>query len=452
MKDTHQYVKNSEILYFCVTDLDGNYTYVSPHFAKIFNFTPKQLYGTSSLLTIYVDDHPKCFETVAKCFEQPNTYQKVLLRKPLNLGKLVWTQWEFYLATDEQNNPSEMICYGYDISHKIESLNLLKSAHKKFIESETKYKTLFETSSLGILLHTPNGDLYDANETFCKMIGINKADVTHHNIIEFTPPEYWESDKAFINDLIVNDNTYSYEKEFKTKDNETIPVSINGKIFHDQSGKLFIWCIAKDITERKKSRELLQHQRELLEETSQIAKLGGWTININTFKTEWTKEVYEIHDLEEPYDHDLAISISYYHTDDRETITNAVNETINEGKKFDLELRFISAKNINKWVRVAGEPVYKDGKLISVKGILQDITEKKNTENIISKQNNLLKDISFTQSHLIRLPVANLLGLTDLLEMTDNEEERLDICKKIRYSVFQLDKIVKEVANKKIED
>ncbi|MDA9555643.1 PAS domain S-box protein, partial [Pelobium sp.] len=439
-------------LYFCAIDLAGNYTYISPYFAKTFNYIPEELYGTSSLLTIYAEDHPKCFEIVKQCFEQPKQYHKLILRKPLNNGQLTWTQWEFYLDLDENNNPTEIYCYGYDISQKIETLNLLESVNQKFEDSRVKYQTLFETSSLGIILHTPNGDLYDANETFCQMIGVNKENVAQHNIIEFTPEEYWESDKAFISDLVVTNNSNnSYEKEFIKNSTERIPVSINGRVFHDQSGKLFIWCIAKDITERKQQRELLNHQKELLEQTARIAKLGGWELNIETQKTEWTKEVYDIHDLEAGYDHNLESGISFYHPEDRNTIAEAIERTVKHGERFNLVSRFISAKNIHKWVRVIGEPVFKDNTIVSVKGVIQDITEKKKSEEIISKQSDLLRDISFTQSHLVRLPIANILGLTSLLEHADSEEDKLDIYRKIRHSVEQLDEIIKEVANKRIE-
>ena len=52
----------------------------------------------------------------------------------------------------------------------------------------------------------------------------------------------------------------------------------------------------------------------------------------------------------------------------------------------------------------------------------------------------------------MRLPIANIMGLVDLIEITDSLEERDEIYKRIKQSINDLDLIVREVANKKITD
>ena len=52
---------------------------------------------------------------------------------------------------------------------------------------------------------------------------------------------------------------------------------------------------------------------------------------------------------------------------------------------FDLELEIVDAKGARKWVRTKGVPVIKDGKVVQVRGILQDITERKRTERSLEE-------------------------------------------------------------------
>src|SRR6478672_6904901 len=120
------YIENSNFLYYCKIDLEEKYTYVSPYFEQVFKYKSEDLIGLSSLDTIYYEDHQKTKDIVVKCFEIPNTYHQIVLRKPISDGSIIWTQWEFYLHMDENNLPQEIICYGFDESKKFETSKLLK--------------------------------------------------------------------------------------------------------------------------------------------------------------------------------------------------------------------------------------------------------------------------------------------------------------------------------------
>jgi PAS domain S-box-containing protein len=449
------YAEQSTNTYFTKTDLEGNYTYVSPYFEKVFKLHPQDVYGTSSLDTIYFEDHVACYETVQKCFRNPKTYQKVILRQPVGTERIVWTKWEFYLEIDEEGNPSEILCYGYNITDFIELKQLVNDYSVKFKEKEKKFQTLFETSSLFIILHTAKGEILEANQTFCDHIGVAKDIITKYNLLNFTHPKNHQEFENFLNKKIVGTTEISLETEIINKNRLITPISINPRAFHNEKGEIFIWTIAKDITERKKQQQqlkdqnkLLEKQNELLEQTAIIAKLGGWELHLNPFRREWTKEVYIIHDLDPDTTINLDNALDYYHPDDKLLLQKAQNSCINNGIPYDLELRLISAKNINKWVRVIGKPVCLNGIIQSVRGTVQDITEKKEVESTIIQQQSLLKDIYFMQSHTIRLPLANILGLVDLLNLTMPElsEENKEIFKKLKFSANQLDEVIKQAA------
>lgn len=278
------YAEDSKNTYFTKTDLHGNYTYVSPYFIEIFNLHPEDIYGKNSLDTIYFEDHAVCFETVKKCFMNPKTYQKVILRKPFETERIIWTKWEFYLDTDNDGNPIEILCYGQNITDLIEIKKLAKDYSVLFKEKETKYQTLFETSSLFIILHTATGEILEANQIFCDHVGVSKNLISNHNLLNFTEAKNHKEFKSFINKKIVGLGEISLETEITNKDGLITHVSINPRAFHNEKGEIFIWTIAKNISELKQQEKQLSIQKELLEQTNHIAKLGGLGVKFKNIK------------------------------------------------------------------------------------------------------------------------------------------------------------------------
>ncbi|MDQ6814823.1 MAG: PAS domain-containing protein [Bacteroidota bacterium] len=72
----------------------------------------------------------------------------------------------------------------------------------------------------------------------------------------------------------------------------------------------------------------------------------------------------------------------------------------------------------------------------------------KQAESEIEKRKEVLKEIAFQHSHLIRSPLSNILGLTAILEKMDVDTNVKNICKMIVDSSINLDNIIREVVGK----
>ncbi len=129
--------------------------------------------------------------------------------------------------------------------------------------------------------------------------------------------------------------------------------------------------------------EKLKKSETILKETQRIAKLGGWELDPETGKLIWTDEVYRIYEVEPDYKPDMESSFSFYDPEDIPIIREAVKNAVEYGKSYDLELRFITAKNNRLWIRTVGKADYKNGKIIRLSGTFQDITKRKTAENLL---------------------------------------------------------------------
>jgi PAS domain S-box-containing protein len=119
---------------------------------------------------------------------------------------------------------------------------------------------------------------------------------------------------------------------------------------------------------------------ELLQLTGEMAKVGGWEFDAQSLQGTWTDEVARIHDLDPSLPTNVELGLSFYTGDSREKIEQAVNEAIEQAKPYDLELELITAKGLHKWIRTMALPVLQNGKVVKVRGIFQDITERKTIE------------------------------------------------------------------------
>lgn len=104
-----------------------------------------------------------------------------------------------------------------------------------------------------------------------------------------------------------------------------------------------------------------------------------------------------------------------------------------------------SANNSSEknWIQLSFIPVYDDAKnLLGISVVTIDIHETKSAEEDNSDYALRLKEITWRQSHLIRAPIANLLGITKLLNKpnsTIDEAEKLLLIAQVEKEVKRLD-------------
>lgn len=104
-----------------------------------------------------------------------------------------------------------------------------------------------------------------------------------------------------------------------------------------------------------------------------------------------------------------------------------------------------------------GQPIYveikssdyvfegKQAKLV----IAADITQKVDHIKAIKKQNEKFKEIAFMQSHVIRVPLANIMGISNLIMEDITSEAQRDLFNYLDISVKQLDDVIRDIVNHK---
>ena len=132
--------------------------------------------------------------------------------------------------------------------------------------------------------------------------------------------------------------------------------------------------------ERLQAETKIAETSDMLERTGEMAKIGGWSVNLRTMKLSWTRETFRIAEIEPPVEPPLADGINLFAPDARPTIAAVVQAAIDAGTPFDLELPLITAKGRHRWAQTQGFAEMKGGKAVRIYGTFQDITERKRME------------------------------------------------------------------------
>lgn len=178
--------------------------------------------------------------------------------------------------------------------------------------------------------------------------------------------------------------------------------------------------VIQEITDRKQAELEIERSTELLNRTGEFAKIGGWEVQADTMAPFWSQEIYRIHDLEPGARLSIGQAIRSYVPEVQPVVRAAAEAAFNHGTPWDLELPLITEKGRRIWVRTRGRAVMRDGKVVSLVGVLQDITEQHQAqehlrllESCVSRLNDI---VLITEAGPIDAPGPRIVFVNDAFE------------------------------------
>ncbi|MBE9101864.1 ATP-binding sensor histidine kinase, partial [Vacuolonema iberomarrocanum] len=141
-----------------------------------------------------------------------------------------------------------------------------KAAETALVESERYHRSLFETSSIGLLLCTIDGQFVYANTAYANILGRTVAELPALSYWDITPRKYAEDEQRQLHSLQTTGRYGPYEKEYIHKNGSLVPVRLSGVIV-ERHGEQLIWSSIEDISDRKAAEKLVHEKNVALERT-----------------------------------------------------------------------------------------------------------------------------------------------------------------------------------------
>ena len=167
-------------------------------------------------------------------------------------GTLVWMSVNTQpLFRPGENTPYSVVASFSDITDQ-------KQWELALLESEARYRSLFENSIDGILLTAPTGDILAANPEACRLLGRTEAEICRAGragVVDQADPRL----SAVIEERS-RTGKFRGEITLVRGDGTRFPAEVSSAVFKDRQGNLRTSMIFRDITERIQVYNLLEQQ------------------------------------------------------------------------------------------------------------------------------------------------------------------------------------------------
>ncbi|MBI4958326.1 MAG: PAS domain S-box protein [Desulfovibrio sp.] len=152
---------------------------------------------------------------------------------------------------------------------------------------------------------------------------------------------------------------------------------------YDDAGTLIgVLGISREITQRKQAEQELSKRDAELRDSQRIAHIGSWYWDLTTDSLVGSDEFYRIYALDpaQPFPSLADQKGRIYTVESWERKSAAILETLKTGEGYELDLEAYRDGSLI-WVTTRGEAVFNAGaEIIGLRGTVQDITERKKTE------------------------------------------------------------------------
>lgn len=297
---------------------------------------------------------------------------------------------EWYLKRNQDQ--SEIFCFGINITQHIEEKLQLES-------SERRFRGFFE-NAIGLMsMHDMEGNILEVNEKGREILHYSAEEVNGLNLKDLVPEKNWPLLEDYLKSINENKEV-SGTMILKTKEGEELIWMYHNLVEINKNDEPYVVSTALNVTERIKLERDLVYAKKMLEQTSAVAQVGGWEVDLKNNSVFWSRTTKEIHKIDAEFQPDFNNALGFYKDEDRERVEYLFNRAVTEGIPYDEEFQLVRNDGITIWVRVKGIPEFEEGVCTRVFGIIQDIDAFKTIYLELAKKEAMM------QSFATYVPVA----------------------------------------------
>ncbi|MEO0045895.1 MAG: hypothetical protein RL705_1086 [Bacteroidota bacterium] len=407
-----------------------------------YGFTQKEYLSMTIKDALHPEDFPQIETVLNKSLMNVNPPYSAIMRHRKKNGEIIRVKVKTSQVTFEGRKG--MLVSATDITSELETQN-------KLLEINSRLQVAGDIASLGYWTHDLTKSEIIWSDQMHKIFETNSETVpltlekikerfhqdelkkiSTNTFSDFDNSAVIESERQIITNS--GKTKWILERIHLVRDNFNVPIRFDG--------------IAFDITNRKLHEKAIwdSNERFKLLTKATTEAIIDWDINNNaTFFGEGFKTIFGYNTAKA----NKNLWKKNIHPEDRKRVLQALTKAMKctDKEDFNTEYRFLKANKEISLIQHKGIFIRNsEGQVTRIIGAMIDLTETLEKKNKIELQDKVLKDISWTQSHMVRAPLANLLGLIDLLKY--NQESGLtdyQLVNHISESAEKLDRIIHDI-------
>lgn len=372
-----------------LTDGAGKCMYANERWLEMAGLTLDEALGDGWIRGLHPDDRDMVFANWQKMVESQGKWGCEYHFKAPN-GRVTDIYGVANKIIDNSGNISGYIGVNMDITER-------KRAENELRESEERFRVVFERSTAGILIASPDGKLLKVNKAFADMLGyspeamlgMSLVALTHHDDISITT-EGIRSALAGENDI------YRYEKRYIKKSGDEVWADVSYTLLLDDEGypMYFITSIV-NINERKRAEEKLRIFTLAVEESSDAIGMS----------TPDGRHYYQNKAFDRIFGDIGTDPPASVYMDER--IGHEVFNAIMEGNVINREVKMRGRTGDVLDILLRAYPIKDNaGLVIGLVGVHSDITDRKMTEDALKESHEKLSFL--LESSLVAISSSSL--------------------------------------------
>jgi len=333
-----------------------------------------------------------------------------------------------------------------DITSELAAQSEMKDAYQRLHAAS-------DMAHLGYWTNDLKGNIYWSDELY-SMFGVEPGsfELTLDNIISCFHPEDAGSFNDNMKDLFDGRGVVEHERRIITPKGEIKWIFERLRVVRNSNGTpAFLEGVTLDVTRRKMDETAVRESNErftlVMNATSEA--IIDWDIaNDSVVWGEGFRDLFG-YDLS-VYDNNLWSR--NIHEDDKERVMRTLDEAISDPgrQRYYVEFRFHKSNGSIAYVQHRAIFLRDaNGAALRAIGAMADVTETMKRIREIEQQNEVLREIAWVQSHVVRAPLASLMGMVDLLRNADEYDlDRGELVDNISALADKLDDVIRSIVKK----
>lgn len=403
------------------------------------DFITKKIFETPENFTPTIEEALSFYVPVAMTESIADQMKKsVTTGKPLTSqfqiktlkGTLKWIEINSQ-AEFSGNECHKLVGTIQDITPQRRLIETLELNHNKFL-------TAFDHAPIGMALVSPEGKWIKVNNSLCNILGYERSELMTLTFQDITHPDDLNEDLAHVAKLINRKaDTYGMSKRYFHKDGRVVWISLTVALVRGTDDEpLYFISQLKDITERIKTSERLQKERQRLNNVIETTQIGTWEWNLTSNKMTNDSRCFQMlgYQIAEVPLHKISELFKQLHPDDVQTVNLSLDDCFTQKNDYyQCEYRMRHKDGGWVWISSHGKVIKwsNEGRPLVMLGTREDISKRKQIEEvqlktmaIISDQNKRLVNFAHIVSHNLRSHAGNFQMLLELFQMETDEQER----------------------------
>lgn len=209
------------------------------------------------------------------------------------------------------------------------------------------------------------------------------------------------------------------DSEFRTvwPDHSVHWITCRGRVFYDHRGRPGRMIgISIDVTARKVTEQALRESDDRFRQAQRSASIGAYDWNVESGAITWSEELPSLRGLVPNGRFESWMQL--VHPDDRHRIKAHFRQAVRQQREFEIQGRLLLPDRSVIWFVSRGQAFHSESGAVHVLGIVLDITQRKQAEELLQRSEKLatVGRLAASIAHEINNPLESITNLLYLLQ------------------------------------